>query len=214
MPRYYSRDPRPGHAVVNPVQKEKISFALWHRQAFVSATTVQLVYFTVGTSGVNGNVPPAGQLQSANSFLVQSIRVVPQLQPREAAAAAPAAGTIAGPIEDMFQIINTGDATFKVGDKEYGRWPIYMLPAGGGVGAGLLAVGAAEAAANIQEFSYAVNGSTDPRQVYSLPVPILLPPQYSFSLTLNWAAVITLTGFTTNVFITCILDGTLIRPAQ
>jgi len=210
----YASDPRRGHAVVNPQQKEKITYALWHRQAFVSAATVQLVYFNVGVTGVNGNVPPAGQLQSANSFLVQSIRICPQLQPREAAAVAAAAGTIAGPIEDMFQIINTGTATFKVGDKEYGRWPIWMMPAGGGVGAGLLAVGAAEAAGAIQEFSYAVNGSTDPRQVYSLQVPILIPPQYSFSLTLDWAAAITLTGFTTSVFVTSILDGTLIRPAQ
>jgi len=210
----YAQDPRRGHAVVNPQQKEKITYALWHRIAFVSGTTVQLTYFNVGTSGADGNIPPAGQLQSANSFLVQSIRIAPQLQPREAAAAAPAAGTIAGPIEDMFQIINTGAATFKVGDKEYGRWPIWMLPAGGGVGGIALAFGNAEAAATVQEVSFAVNGATDPRQVYSLQVPILIPPQYSFSLTLNWPAIITLTGFTTSVFITCVLDGTLIRPGQ
>jgi len=210
----YAQDPRRGHAVVNPQQKEKITYALWHRQAFVSGTTVQLVYFNVGTTGVNGNIPPAGQLQSANSFLVQAVRIFVSLPPREAAAAAPAAGTVAGPIEDMHQIITTGAVTFKVGDKEYGRWPIWMLPGGAGVGGAILAVGAAEAAATIQEFSYAVNGSTDPRQVYSLQVPILIPPQFSFSLTLDWAAAITLTGATTLTFITCILDGTLIRPGQ
>jgi len=207
-------DPRRTYGVVKGDQREKIGFTLWHRLTYTSGATLSLEFFTVAASGLNGNLPGAGQLPNGNQFLVKAIRIMPALRPQEAAGAAIAAGTIAGPIEDMFQFITTGHAAFSVGDKNYGRWPIFMLPAGAGLTGQVHVSGISAAAGNLVEHSWANNGNADPRQVYTLDVPILIPSQYNFKVVLEWPVAVAASASFTNPFIFVMLDGQLVRPSQ
>lgn len=212
MSRRRAWDWRQEHAVVQPQQKETISYTLWHRLLYTSGTTVVLDFFTVGANGINGNLDLNGQLPNGYSFRVEVIRFAPALPTRETALAAPAAGAANGAIEDMHQVIMTGHGEFRVGDKRYGRWPLFMLPAGGGVQPFMSNVGIGTAD-TMSQVTYATNGIPDPRSVYSLPIPIVIPPQYSFAFHVEWPAFVTTDG-DQDFFIFTMLDGQLIRPAQ
>lgn len=205
------RDWRAGFGVVDPRDKEVISYSIWHRQNYVSAATLALEFFQVVASGINGNLNLAGQLPAGFHFLIQAIRVAILADTRETAAAAPAAGEVNGPLFDIKELSYDGTALLKVGDKEYGRWPIWMLPAGGGP-TGQLAVPGTLTAPAISQLSAATNGVPDPRAVYTLPIPVVIPSQYNFLVRLEWDAAKTLEGGNTAVCV--VLDGELMRPKQ
>lgn len=206
------RDWRSGFGVVDPRDKEVISYALWHRQNYVSGTTISLDFFQVVAAGINGNLNLAGQLAAGFHFLVQAIRVGILCDTRETNATAPAAaGELNGPLFDIKELTYDGTALFKVGDKEYGRWPIWMLPAGGGP-TGQLAVPGTLTAPAILQASFATSGNPDPRAVYTLPIPVVIPSQYNFTVRLEWDVAKTLEGGNTPICV--VLDGELMRPKQ
>lgn len=205
------RDWRAGFGVVDPRDKEVISYSLWHRQNYVSAATVLLEFFQVVSSGINGNLNLAGQLPAGYHFLVQAIRVAILADTRETGPVLPAGGEIEGPLFDVKELAYDGTAEFKVGDKQYGRWPIWMLPGGGGP-TGLLSVPGTLTAQATAQYSVGLNGPADPRAVFTLPIPVVIPSQYNFTLRLEWDAAKTLVGG--NTPICCILDGELMRPKQ
>ncbi len=206
-------DWRRGYGVVDPTDKEVISYTLWARKAFVSATTLSLTFFDSATSGMDGNLPLSGQLANGTAFLVQAIRFVVAARPTETATAATADGASNGALNDVFNIISTGSGFFKVGDKEYGRWPLFMLPAAAGVYGGLGNIGTGAAGAASQ-FQFGANGVPDPRSAFVLPIPIVIPPQYTFSFTATWEAAITMDASSGNPKVFAILDGELMRPKQ
>jgi hypothetical protein len=190
---------------------EMISFAFWEKLTYVSGTTVSLSFFTQQHSDTNGNLPLAGQLPSGFFFIVQAIRFCPFPATTITADGAVAAGVMAGALNDMLALLTTSSVKFTVGAKEYGRWPGFMLPGGGGPWGALSNIGTL-AAGHAQLGETAVNGVPDPRSVYSLPVPLLIPPQYDFKVIAEWAAALTLAAGNTPIY--AILDGTLIRPKQ
>jgi hypothetical protein len=204
-------DWRGGYRVVDPTNKEVISIPLWHRLTYTSATTTLLQFFNAAAQGVNGNLELAGQLPNGISHLVQSIRIIICADTTERAAAAPANGTILSALQDVASLIHTGAAEFFVGSKSYGRFPLATLPAGGGLYGGIATSGT-YTATNHGPLSFAVNGVPDVRNVYSLPIPIVIPPQYNFRLDLTWAAALTLTMGNTQII--AVLDGESMRPRQ
>jgi len=210
-PKATVRDWRRGYGVVDPVDKEVISYSLWDRQSIVSGTTQALTFFGAPQTGQNGNLALAGQLANGTAFLIQAIRMCPLIRVTETAAAAPAAGPADGALQDMFTTVNTGSAVLRVGDKEYGKWPLFMLPAGGGPVGAMSNVGTLTAPASSQ-FAWATNGVPDPRSVYVLPIPIVIPPQYVFRVQVDWSAILTLVAGNSDLL--CILDGELMRPKQ
>lgn len=205
------RDWRRGYGVVDPTDKEVISYSLWERLVYTTAVTTSLQFFAAAQSGQNGNLSQPGQLANGTAFLIQAIRFVPLLRTTETAAAAPAAGTSDGALQDMFALISTGSAVLRVGDKEYGKWPLFMLPAAAGPYGNFGNVGTLTAPASSQ-FAFATNGVPDPRSSYTLPIPIVIPPQYTFRVLVDWSAAITLTAGTSDMIM--ILDGELMRPKQ
>lgn len=208
------RDWRRGYGVVDPTDKEVISFTLWDRQTFTSASTVNLPFFSTPQSGQNGNLSLAGQLANGTAFLIQAIRVCPLLRPSELASVATADGAAHGALNDMFNLIWTGSGVLKVGDKEYGKWLLAELPAGAGLTGSMGNVGTSAAGA-AAEFQWANNGVPDPRSVYVLPIPIVIPPQYTFRFTIDWAAAITFSaGVGATAPIVVMFDGELMRPKQ
>jgi hypothetical protein len=199
------------YGIVDMSNLEMISFAFWEKLTYVSGTTVSLSFFTQQHSDTTGNLPLAGQLPSGFFFIVQAIRFAPFPKTSITADAVHAVGTMAGALDDMLRLLTTSSVKFTVGAKEYGRWPGWMLPAGGGA-YGLMSNFGTLAAGDSQLGQVAVSGVPDPRSVYSLPVPLLIPPQYDFKVIAEWAAALTLAVGDTPIY--AILDGTLIRPKQ
>jgi hypothetical protein len=200
------------YGIVDFANLEMISYAFFDKLTYTSAATLSLNFFQVQKSDTTGNMPLAGQLPSGFFFIIQAIRLAIFPASTLGAATAPgAAGAQAGALNDVLNLLTTGDSALTVGAKEYGRWPIHMLPGGGGPFGYVSNIGT-ETAPAFQLAQFGMNGPPDPRAVYSLPVPLLIPPQYPFKLFLTWAAALTLAAG--NTPITAILDGTLIRPKQ
>ncbi len=204
-------DWRQGYGVVDPTNKEVISYTLWERQTYTSATTTELSFFTgSATSGLAGNLPLGGQLPNGWAVLVQAIRIFVAQEP-EILTATIASGAGQNVFTDLYRLITQGTAKFSVGDKEYGRWPIFMLPGGAGI-TGQLALAGTFTAGDGAETSIAQSGVADPRAVYTLGVPVVIPPQYNFSIVCEWPTAQTMLAG--NPFIYTMLDGELIRPTQ
>lgn len=207
-------DWRGKYSVVDSVQKEVVTFTLWERILFSGGVIPNLSFFTTGpTTGLAGNMPLGAQLPNGWSFLVQALRIAPAVFPSQTAAAAPAAGAVAGALNDLMGFITNTTTQLSVGDKTYGRWPTFMLPAGGGPSATMSNVGSLTAPASSQ-IQFATNGVPDPRSVYSLGIPVVIPPQYQFSVVLQGAATLTTVTPNTSFGVFCMLDGQLMRPAQ
>ncbi len=205
-------DWRSGFGVVKPDEQEIISVPLWETQDYVSAATTQLTFFNqVPATVFDGNLLLAGQLPSGNFFLIMAIRFCPFPDTTQLADAAGANGASDGALQDIVALTREGIGTLRVGDKDYGTWPLLMLPGGGGAYGGFGNVGTS-AAASLQQVQYGSNGVPDPRSVYTLPIPLMIPPQYNFDVQLRWRAVQTLTAGNTRCFV--ILDGELMRPVQ
>lgn len=204
------RDWRRGYGVVDPRNKEVISYMLWQRLLYTSAATLQLQFFTVGATGIAGNLSNP-TLPNGVSFLIQAIRISFNLATTETVLAAAATGVTETAMQDAIALAYGGTALLKIGDKEYGRWPIDCLPGGCGPYGGIGVAGAGSGATTTQ-IGYAMNGPPDPRTVYSLGVPVVVPPQYTFMVELNWPAAITLNAGNTNIRV--MLDGELMRPKQ
>lgn len=205
-------DWRSGFGVVKPDEQEIISAPIWERLTYTSAATTQLTFFNrVPLNDFAGNLLLAGQLPAGNYFLVMAVRFVPFPDTTELATAAAAPGTSDGALQDISALVRDGIGTLRVGDKDYGRWPLLMLPGGGGSWGSFGNVGTG-AAGEISQVQQGGNGVPDPRAVYTLPIPLMIPPQYNFDVNLRWPAAITLTAGDTAVFM--ILDGELMRPVQ
>ena len=211
MPRLTLNDYVKQFGIVDPAGKEIISFPLWERALYTSTTTLNITYFSANQTGALGNLPLAGQLPAGWFFIVQAIRILMAPAPTNDANAASADGAFAGALNDVNNLLVNSSTRLTVGSKEYGRWPTIMLPGGGGPWGGI-AMSGTFAATNTEHGSFGLNGPPDPRSVYSLPIPVMIPPQYDFRLSIDWTAAQTLQAG--NTFIYGILDGTLIRPKQ
>lgn len=197
--------------VVDFTKYELIGWSYFSRQTYTSGTDTTKDFFTSGQSGINGNLKN-GTLQAGHHFLIQAIRFAPLLDTRETVVGAPAAGEIDGAITDMKELIYDGIGELFINDKPYGSWPLWELPAGGGV-TGLLQVpGTFITTDKTAQYSYAINGLPDPRAVYTLAVPIPLPPLTILRFTTTWDAAKTLS--VGNSPLEVILDGQLLRPRQ
>jgi hypothetical protein len=196
--------------VVDFTGMELIGWSFFHTQTYTSAATLNLNWFNVAaTSITNGNMK-SNTLPAGHHFLIQAIRFCPLLDTRETIVGAPAAGAIDGAIEDMKELVYDGVAELFINEKPYGAWPLHQLPAGSGV-TGLLQVpGFFITTDKTAQYSYAVNGLADPRAVYTLAVPIPVPPLTLLRFTATWDAAKTLS--VGNSPIQVILDGQLLRP--
>ena len=183
--------------------KEAIGWTWWDTLAYTSAATTALAYFTATRATLNlGNMEIAGQLASPKAFFVRAIRVKINIPPFATTAAADA-NIQTGAINDMRLLLEFGVLQLTIGQKVYGQWLLWELPAGGGVvSAGVYPIA-----------QYGNNGLQDSRVVYTLSKPLFIAPQINFRVDLLWpAGAQTLVAGNPNIVV--LLDGDLIRPVQ
>jgi len=208
------QDNRGRYATKDPADIEKISWTYWDRQTVTSGTTTVLNFFqAVPANKLLGNIPLAGQLPSDQDFEIHNIRFdlvsdAGVFSP-EAVNADPS--TLGDALHDLEQIIMNGFGTIRIQNKDYGEWPLKMLPAGGGPwGAMSLASGAT--AATFGALTLARNGVPDARNVYVLRPPLMIPAQTNFLVRAEWPTAPTLRGG--NQAVEFSLDGIIYRPKQ
>jgi len=149
------------------------------------------------------NMKAAGMLPNPQSFLIQNIRVFfrSTMQTIDAGAVGPLAGTL----NDMILLANTGIAKLEIGTKKYGPWPIWTLPAST-FWKGSLATAGAEAANLVHGYGQ-IDGP-----LYPLFPNLMVAPLQNFALQLSWpqAAV----DLSADMVIQVLFDGQLARAVQ
>lgn len=205
-------DWRAAFATKVPEGFEKITWSFYDRQTYTSTSTTGLNYFQdVRADKLLGNIKANGAMTADESFAVMAIRfglVADHHQIADEAADPTASGD---PIEDIDRLINNGVLTLKIQNKDYGEWPLFMLPLGGGVW-GSTSISGTTTAGSAFVASIGQNGVPDPRAVYTLSVPIVLPPLTNFLIRTEYPTAQTLLGGNQATIV--ILDGEIIRPQQ
>lgn len=188
---------------------EYIADTLFDTRTYTSAATTQLSFFSGQQTDDLTNLALGNMLPDKQGFLVMSIRFFPKLQPRSVARAA-AAAVQTGPTNDVQQLTATGRLSFNFLNKDYGTFPLWMLPAGGGVQSMMSAEGATADPGGIVD--YASNGFPDARNMYVLEQPLFLPPMTKLGVVARWPTALTLQGGNTALVI--VFDGLMVRPVQ
>ena len=198
---------------VDPIADELIGACLWDRQLYTSATTLLMTFFATAQAALqNGNLQIGGTLPDRTYVLVRSIRVVPIVRPdQRVALAAGAEGVPVSVADDLAQLYNDGVLQFKIMSKDYGQYPLFLLLPGTGIVTNNASLTTTAQTSNYIQTSTV--GNPDNRAVFTLGVPIPIPPQTAFRVTLEWTAPAkTLEGG--DVSLEVVLDGSKIRPKQ
>jgi hypothetical protein len=191
-------------------RKEVIGWAWYDTVTYTSGTTTAITLFNAIRATLDlSNMEVAGQLAAPKAFLGRALRFFVKGRPRSVARAA-STNPNTGGIDNVAQLINTGVLSLNIGSKNYGKIPLWMLPAGGGA-FGLIGVEGATADPGAA-IDYGTNGIPDPRAVYSLSQPIFIAPQINWQVDLFWPAALTLAGGDHTISV--VFDGDLIRPVQ
>lgn len=183
---------------------EVIPHMLYDTATYTDNTTTSLTFFTTNRATADlSNMQTPGQLQNGQTFLMQTISLYAKTQFTTDDAGA--AGAFASIINDIILLVNTGIMRMVIGEKRYGPWPLWRLPAATFV-KGLIASAGAEAANLVHDYGQ-VDGP-----LYALFPNLLISPLQQFNVTLEWpAAAVNLTG---NVVLSVLLDGQLARTIQ
>lgn len=185
---------------------EYIPDSLFDTQNYPLAGSLRLNFFTARAATPDlGNLALGNTLPARTGFLIMSIRVLLDSPPMNTTAVA--TGTVqTGNTSNFTQILNRGTVDFEVLNKNYGTWPLAMLPAGGGVDP-TIATGDIDVVCD-----YANNGIPDARNMYVLETPLFLSPLVSFNIFMRWPV---LRPIVVNVTpITLLFDGLAVRPVQ
>jgi hypothetical protein len=119
------------------------------------------------------NMKQAGMLSNPEAFLIQTIRVFYKIPVQIIAAAA--AGAFTGLANDVVLASNTAIAELSIGNKKYGPWPIWTLPASTFAKGAITSAGAT--AANVAVAYIQLDGP-----MYPLFPNLMLSPLQSFVL--------------------------------
>lgn len=186
--------------------KECIGWLWWDTNLYTSAVTTQIRYFNVMKALNLSNMQANGQFPAPQAFFLRAIRVRPMI-PNYSTTAAATGNVQTGAIDDMHMLVEHGVLQLTIGNKIYGQWPIWVLPAGGGV------VPFQQTGDIDVVIQYANNGMADARVVYSLTKPLFMAPQINFQVDLLWpGGAITLNAGNPNIWVG--LDGDIVRPVQ
>jgi hypothetical protein len=168
------------HAVTVPNASEWVDKVLWDTQQYAAAGQVTLDFFQgLPASLPAGNLTQAGTIGN-NIFIIRSIGVFAR------GTATGAAGVGLG----IAVLASQGVLRLSIGAKDYGVWPIHLLPVGGGVS------GFASDNTGLIPYETTNIGLPDPRAGYNLTRPLLIPPNLNFRVRLEWAAAIAITNAT------------------
>lgn len=189
---------------------EVIGGMLYDTVSYTSAATTVLTFYNAVRASLDlGNMEVPSMLTNNKGFLIRAIRINFRIAPRSVARAA-TTNVTTGPIDDCVQLLNTGVFTLTIGQKDYAEFPLWMLPAGGGIyGQAGLDGDTADPGLTI---SWVTNGEPAVNNVYSLSQPLFISPMINFVARINWPAALTLANG--NTFVQVLFDGDLMRPVQ
>lgn len=190
---------------------EFIADTLYDTQTYPATGATALTYFqTASTLATiaNTNMPIAGMLPDRQGFLVMSIRCLPIINPFSIARAA-STNPQPGSLKDILAIVGGGVVSFNFLNKNYGSFPLWLLPAGGGAWGALALEGATTDPGGYVDF--ATNGVADARNIYVLEQPLFLPPMTKLGVTANWNALAVVQQATP---LKILFDGLMVRPVQ
>ena len=183
---------------------EVIPSVLYSTKDYTSATTRDLTFFdtTQGSRQDLTNMSQQNMLPNPESFLIQNIRIFAKSQVQSDDSGGAAAGALASQFNDLVQLFSFGVLNLKIGNKQYGPWPLWMLPANSFV------KGAFSTGSDL----LADYGQTDGILYYLEPNLCILPLQ-QFTVTLSWpAGAVTLSN--TTMTLEVLFDGKLARSVQ
>lgn len=190
---------------------EVVRWPLYSYKAYAAAGATQLTFFdqtdgtaTLGRADTNMQAP--NQLPGNQMHVAHSLRVLTFPAAADVSVAGVVAGTAAG---EWYKVLATGCwAECIISDKLYlVAAPLFLLPAGCGVGTFVNNPGIAAA----NNFSHANNGVPSNEAIYRLDPPLGILPTRTFSVTLNWRALQTVTAAGR---IGVVLDGWRLRSVQ
>lgn len=183
---------------------EVVPSPLYSTANYTSATTTGLTFFDYGV----GNRPDltnlqgtGGNLPNPQSFLIQNIRVFFKRQPQSDNSGAAGATPIVSQFDDVVQLCNSGTLKLLIGEKNYGPWPLWMLPANSFV------KGAFSTGSDLLGDYGQVDGNP-----YAVVPNLMLSTLQPFSVTITWPAALTLSITTTPIVV--LFDGQMARSIQ
>jgi len=185
---------------------EIIHRPIWDTQTYTDATTLSINFFQTpqANQGLGNETFPL-----KNSYLCAAIGVYFKDQAENNVPGTDLTAW-ASVFNNHVLLANTGVLNIIIGNKEYGPFPLWKLSPGGGVWGIVGAAGTATAAAVV---NYSQLGIPDPRALFKLAIPLVIPQNTRTVMTMNWAATVNLAG-TDNSVLCLTLDGKEARPLQ
>ena len=184
---------------------EKVPAVLYDTLTYTDNSTTSLRFFQQTNVALDiSNMKQSGMLSNPEAFLIQNIRIFFRAQINTVDMGASAAA-LAGVENDKVLLANSGIARLQIGNKNYGPWPMWMLPAAAGW-VGSLAAAGAEAASQVSGYGQLVG------PLYPLFPNLMLSPLQAFVLILEWPS--GAVDLSANMSIEVLFDGTLARSIQ
>lgn len=158
---------------------EVVPDVLYSTVNYVSTTTTILSFFDFANASRPDltNLLTASQLPNPESFLIQAIRVHFQSNLQSDVIGAANAALLVSSFEDIVKLSNNGVLRLKIGQKNYGPWPLWMLPAGSSV------QGQTGGGSPTSTLTY---GQIMGPFLYSLFPNLMLAPLQQFGVTIEW----------------------------
>lgn len=188
----------------SPVALEVIPDQLYSALTYVDNTTLQLDFFAaVAANQGLSNMTQPGMLPNPQSFLIQAIRIYFRIPIMTVDMAASAANLV-GVVNDAVLLINTGRLVLTIGQKTYGPWRLWMLPAGSALVPQLAAAGA-EAAAQVSTYGQMMG------PLWGMFPHLMIAPLQNFVASMLWPAAVDLSA---DMVIEVMFDGQRARAVQ
>jgi len=149
------------------------------------------------------NMKTVGMLSNPEAFLIQTIGFFFRGSPQSTTAGA-ASAEQQGQFDDVVRVTNVGIAELTIGNKKYGPWPLWRLPASTFTKGLMSASGAT-----------VINYGQLDGPMYPLFPNLMLSPLQPFVMSVRWPS--SATGspvITANTPLECLFDGQLARSIQ
>lgn len=201
---------------------EVVPAMLYSVKGYVSGVTTLLPFFdTVGGARPDlTNMQQPNMLPNPESFLIQNIRIFSWQQPQSNAGGAGDCSDLAAQMACLVELTKRGILTLKIGNKQYGPWPLWTLPAHNFV-KGVMASTGTNATPVVDNYGQ-VDG-----MLYSLFPNLMISPLQQFTVQLQWPGAATdtipggpvsccpeVSGEETIIPLEILFDGQLARSIQ
>ncbi len=187
---------------------ETIPAHLYSVHDYVSGVSTILPFFDFVNAARKDltNMQQPSMLPNPESFLIQNIRIFFWTNVQSDDIGGGDATPLVSQFDDVVQLSTKGILSMKIGNKQYGPWPLWTLPAHN-FAKGALAGGSPTSFGNYAQ----VDGF-----LYSLFPNLMISPLQQFTVTLEWpgGAIDLSTGEDSTMPIEVLFDGQMARSIQ